>query len=130
MRFFGRNPLPGRIEVVTPIFDKVVLAAILSNTIVLLTSWFVHSELLEEIEHGLLLFFCFELVVKFGRAGWNVKQFFGKKWNLFDFVIIALALLPFVAANIAVLRIARTAHVTHTLRHLSHLRLAHFFEKH
>jgi len=131
VRLFGRDPLPGRIAIKQPFFDKIVLLAIVLNTAALVWEWFdhAHAELIEEIHHALLAFFIVELAVKLARVGWSPKRFFSKGWNAFDFIVIAATLLPIVGSSITILRAARMARLVHGARHLSHLRLAHFLGK-
>jgi Ion transport protein len=116
---------PGHLHALSR-FEKVALAAIIANTIVLL--WGLidhhHEHLLARCEYGFLLFFVAELGVRLHAVGWRPHHFLARPWNAFDTAVIALAFLPVLGVSVTLLRVARLARVVHTLRHTSHLRLA------
>lgn len=117
-------------------FERVVIVAIVLNTIVLVWSFadVAHEDLLEPIHVGFLLFFVGEILVRLHRTGWNLREFItgaGGRWNSFDSIIVAVSLLPLVASGMdtSLLRIARLARVTHSVRHVGHLRLTRFLPR-
>jgi len=59
------------------------------------------------LDHGVLAFFIVELALRFAGHGRQPWRFFGDGWNVFDFVIVALCLLPASGPFAAVLRLAR-----------------------
>jgi len=76
--------------------EYLVISVILVNSIVLgLQTWasfdsqFGH--ILTVIDSFCLVFFVVELVLRIGANGW---RFFGDRWNLVDFLIIVLSVLP------------------------------------
>jgi voltage-gated sodium channel len=110
-------------------FDKVVLAAIAANTAVLVWGWCdsAHEELIEPVHTGFLVFFTVELALRYRAAG-SLRAFCRSGWNVFDTVVIGLALLPVLmplggTTFMRVTRVARFARVVHSLRHVSHLRV-------
>lgn len=98
--------------------NRIFLAVILANTVVLTAGLIRHDweHALEPLHTVFLAVFVFEL-------GWRwFKHRERGGWMAFDSVIVALALLPILGTSVDVLRIARLARVTHTLRHATHLR--------
>jgi voltage-gated sodium channel len=81
--------------------------------------------------HGLLLWadrlilaiFIAEIVVKIGAEGDRPWRYFADPWNVFDFVIVAVALMPIQAEGVAVLRLARLLRVLKLVRALPRLQL-------
>ena len=65
------------------------------------------SPLLLWLDRGVLAFFIVELALRLGAHGRQPWRFFRDGWNVFDFVIIALCLLPASGPFAAVLRLAR-----------------------
>lgn len=103
-------------------FDRVALGAILTNAVVLGWSWLdhAHAVTLERVDTCFLVFFLVEILARLRRAGW---RWLAQPWNLFDAIIILLALLPVLGDSITILRMARAARVLHLGRHASHLRV-------
>ncbi|MGH8791265.1 MAG: ion transporter [Stackebrandtia sp.] len=70
-----------------------------------------------------LTFFIGELAVRvgaFGRRPWN---FFKNGWNVFDFVVVAAALVPGLRENVTLLRLLRLARIVRILRMFPALRI-------
>jgi voltage-gated sodium channel len=103
-------------------FEAVVPAAILANSAVLGWGWIDHAHdvAAERIDTCFLVLFLVEFAVRLRRAGW---RWLTHPWNLFDAIIILVALLPVVGDGITVLRLARAARLLHLGRHTSHLRV-------
>lgn len=113
-------------------FDQVVLAAIVANTAVLIWGFVddAHEEIIERMHTGFLVFFCIELIVRYRQAG-STRAFLRNGWNVFDTVVISLAMLPMLmplggTTFMRITRIARFARIMHSLRHVSHLRALDF----
>ena len=106
------------------VFERVVLGAIVANTVVLVWGLIdhYHEGILLAIEYCFLGFFVGELGVRLHRAGWNPRRFLLSPWNAFDAAVIALAMMPAFGVGVTLLRVARLARVVHTLRHTTHLR--------
>jgi hypothetical protein len=115
------------------LFERVVLVMIVANTAVLALSFadVVREGIIEPVHVGFLIFFLGEIIVRLHRTGWNLREFVtgpGGKWNAFDTVIVAVSLLPLFVSGLdtSLLRVARAARLTHSVRHVGHLRLARF----
>lgn len=67
--------------------------------------------LLHAIDKVVLWLFVGELVLRLGAHGSRPWTFFLDPWNVFDFVVVAVCLLPFQAEFAAVLRLARVLRV-------------------
>lgn len=71
----------------------------------------------------ILVIFIAEIAVKIGAQGSTPWRYFTDPWNVFDFVIVALALMPIHAEGVAVLRLARLLRVLRLVRALPRLQL-------
>jgi len=105
---------PGLLKklVESPRFKKFVLGAILIAGVVvgLETDKSLvarHGTTLHVVNEVILWIFAAEIVIKVLAEGKRPWRYFVDPWNLFDFVIVAVAFLPFGASYIAVLRLAR-----------------------
>lgn len=89
-------------------FQKVVIGAIILNSIVLGIETYpgamaAHGDLLHRIDIAFLCFFVAELSLRIAANG---RRFFQGRWNLFDFAIVMVSLLPFLG-NLSALRALR-----------------------
>ncbi len=66
--------------------------------------------------------FVIELAIRIGAYGIRAHRFFFDAWNLFDFIIVAVCLLPLHAEFVAVLRLARVLRVLRLVTALPRLR--------
>jgi voltage-gated sodium channel len=66
---------------------------------------------LHAIDRVVLAFFVVELALRIGACGTRPWKFFSDGWNVFDFVIVAVCLLPVQAEFAAVLRLVRVLRV-------------------
>lgn len=82
-----------------------------------------HHALLGFIDKVILAIFTLEIVVKMGAHGREPWRYFQDPWNVFDFFIVAVALLPIQADGVAVLRLARLLRVLKLVRALPRLQL-------
>jgi voltage-gated sodium channel len=98
------------------VFERVVTLVIVANAVIAVWGLVdhVHEELLESLEQGCLLFFVGELLARVGR---HRGAFFGRPWNVFDLVVIALAIIP-LPLSASVLRVGRVARLVHLGRHV------------
>jgi voltage-gated sodium channel len=97
----------------TPLVQHAVIVLIVLNAIVLglETSSAVmatHGELLHRIDHAMLVVFVTELVLRLYAMG--PARFFREPWNVFDFIVVAIALVP-ASGPFAVLRALRVLRV-------------------
>lgn len=70
-----------------------------------------------------LAIFVVEILVRIGSYGLKPFRFFLDPWNLFDFIIVFVCLLPFEAQFVAVLRLARVLRVLRLVTALPSLQL-------
>ncbi len=112
----------------SPLFTTAILAVILANAVVLglqtyegvVREWGDTLELLNDIFLGV---FVVELCLRIGAYGRRPRDFFRSGWNVFDFVVIAVAFVPGLQANSTLLRLARLARVVRVVRLLPDLRV-------
>ena len=65
------------------------------------------GSLIHTLDKLVLLIFIAEIIIKMGAHGWNPMKYFKSPWNIFDFTIVAICLLPIGGQFAAVLRLAR-----------------------
>ncbi len=82
-----------------------------------------YAWLLGGLDKLILAIFVLEVVVKIGAEGSTPWRYFTDPWNVFDFFIVAVALLPFQAEGVAVLRLARLLRVLKLVRALPRLQV-------
>jgi voltage-gated sodium channel len=114
--------------VAAPLFEYSIIALILLNAVILgletstklvtaYGSWF-------ELGHQLILAaFIIEALLKISAVVPRLKLYFGNGWNLFDFSIIVLSLLPATGELAMVARLARLLRVLRLITVIPELRL-------
>lgn len=60
------------------------------------------------LQHAVLVVFVIEIIIRIGSYGAHPWRYFQSGWNVFDFVIVALCLLPLHSEYVVVLRLLRT----------------------
>jgi voltage-gated sodium channel len=96
----------------TPLFQNFILGVIVfAGVLVGLetspTLMARYGGLLHVLNNVVLWIFVAELLIKLGACGFSLKKFFSDPWNIFDFLIVAVAFLPIHAEYVAVIRLAR-----------------------
>jgi len=109
-------------------FNLFIFAVILANAVVLGLETYdtIVDEaggLLQALNAVFLGVFVVELAIRIAAHGSRPGDFFRDGWNVFDFVVIGLALAPIGGSNSALLRLARLARVLRVVRILPELRL-------
>ena len=109
-------------------FNVAIFAVILANAVVLgLQTYDSIVEdaggLLDALNAVFLAVFVVELAIRIAAYGSRPGDFFRDGWNVFDFVVVAIALAPVGSSNSALLRLARLARVLRVVRILPELRL-------
>ncbi|MCI3935134.1 ion transporter [Streptomyces sp. AN091965] len=109
-------------------FGLAVFVLILTNAAVLGVETYtgvVHRwhEELKLVEHGFLVLFTAEVLLRLGAHADRPRDFFRDPWNLFDLAVVLCAFLPFARENTTVLRLLRLARVLRTARFLPQLRI-------
>ena len=109
-------------------FQMSILAVIVANAVVIgietypavQEDW---SGLLRVVDGAFLLIFTVEITIRllaYGRRPW---EFFRGGWNVFDFVIVVLALLPVIGANVTLVRLVRVLRVVRLVEAIDDLRM-------
>ncbi len=82
-----------------------------------------HENILEVLNDIVLVIFIIEILVKMigeGKKPWN---YFKDAWNVFDFIIVAAAFMPFGGSSIAILRLLRLLRVLKLIKALPKLQM-------
>src|SRR5688572_1486023 len=100
----------------SPLFTALVLAVILANAVVLGMQTYPeldrdHGETLDLLNNIFLGFFVVELGLRMAAYGRRGLDFFRDGWNVFDFVVIAMAFVPGIRESSTLLRLARLLRV-------------------
>ncbi len=82
-----------------------------------------HGATLHLLDQIVLWIFVLEIVVKMGAEGKKPWRYFKDPWNVFDFVIVAGAFLPFAGNAVTVLRLLRLLRVLKLVRALPKLQV-------
>ncbi|MFM7103788.1 MAG: ion transporter [Verrucomicrobiota bacterium] len=82
-----------------------------------------HGLLLHRLDQGILALFTVEIVLKLASRGSRWWEFFRDPWNLFDFCIVAVCLLPLHAGFAPVLRLVRVLRVLRLVSALPRLQI-------
>lgn len=82
-----------------------------------------YGSILHALDKIILAIFVLEIVIKITAASPRPWRFFRDPWNVFDFIIVAVCLLPFHAEFAAVLRLARILRVLRLVTALPRLQM-------
>ncbi|WP_109851931.1 ion transporter [Aquimarina sp. AU58] len=82
-----------------------------------------HEQVLELLNQIILGVFIIEIVVKVIAEGRKPWLYFTDGWNVFDFIIVAAAFLPFGGSSIAILRLLRLLRVLKLIKALPKLQM-------
>ena len=104
-----------------PWFQMAIVAVIVGNAVVLGLETYdtIVDEaggLLHWLDRVFLAIFVFELGVRIAAYGRTPWHFFRNGWNIFDFVIVAVAFVPGLAGSTTILRLARLLRVARLIR--------------
>lgn len=109
-------------------FTTAVLAVIVVNAVALgleTYAWIDErwGNELELVNDVCLALFVVELALRIGAYGRRPWAFFRDGWNVFDFVVVAIAFVPGIRASSTLLRLARLARVVRIVRLFPDLRI-------
>lgn len=112
----GPRPVPDRLRrlAASPAFQRTILAAIaLTGLLAGLETYPQFREgtagqMVEGLQTAVLALFAAEIAIKLGSYGARPWLYFRNGWNLFDFLIVSLCILPLHAEYVVVLRLLRT----------------------
>jgi voltage-gated sodium channel len=112
----------------SPFFTGFILAVIIANAVVLGLQTYPEIEerrgdLLNFLNDVFLAVFVVELAIRIGAYGRRPQDFFRSGWNVFDFVVIAVAFVPGIRESSTLLRLARLLRVVRVVRILPELRV-------
>lgn len=82
-----------------------------------------HAFTLELLNEIVLYIFIVEIIVKMVAEGKKPWMYFTDAWNVFDFIIVAAAFLPFAGSSIAILRLLRLLRVLKLIKALPKLQM-------
>ena len=82
-----------------------------------------HAQLLELLNQIILGIFIVEVVVKIIAEGKKPWRYFNDSWNIFDFIIVAAAFMPFGGGSVAILRLLRLLRVLKLVKALPKLQM-------
>ena len=82
-----------------------------------------HHVILELLNKIVLIIFIIEVIVKILAEGKKPWLYFTDGWNVFDFIIVAAAFMPFAGSSIAVLRLLRLLRVLKLIKALPKLQM-------
>lgn len=82
-----------------------------------------HHHLLEMLNTIVLAIFIVEILVKVLAEGNKPWMYFTDGWNVFDFLIVATAFLPFGGSSVAILRLLRLLRVLKLIKALPKLQM-------
>ena len=111
-----------------PLFDRSIIGLILLNALILglETSPTLVAQYSEWFEIGqtfILTAFIIEALLKITAVAPHLKRYFGDGWNLFDFSIIVLSLIPATGELAIIARLARLLRVLRLISTIPELRL-------
>lgn len=82
-----------------------------------------HESTLEILNRIILVIFIVEILVKLIAEGNKPWRYFMDAWNIFDFIIVAAAFLPFGGSSVAILRLLRLLRVLKLIKALPKLQM-------
>jgi voltage-gated sodium channel len=109
-------------------FQYGVVAVILLNAVVIGLETYDsveddYGDLLHVLNDVFLGIFTVEILIRLIAFGRRVPAFFREGWNVFDFIVVAVAYLPWVRESVTLLRIARLLRVTRLFSAMPGLRV-------
>jgi len=110
------------------LFDKIIIGLILLNALILgletspelMSRYAGHFVIIQNI---ILMAFILEAILKIAAVAPRLNLYFGNGWNLFDFSVIILSLLPATGELAMVARLARLMRVLRLISTIPELRL-------
>jgi voltage-gated sodium channel len=111
-----------------PRFQSFIVALIILNAVVLGLETDPHirqhyGRLIDATEAMILAVFVVEIAIRVLAHAPRITSFFRDPWNVFDFSVVALALLPAIGAMAVVVRLARVLRVVRLMAFSQQLRL-------
>jgi voltage-gated sodium channel len=112
----------------SPRFQTAIITAILLNALVLGLETYDaiaddYGTLLHTLNDVFLGVFTVEVMIRVAAHGRRPLDFFRSGWNVFDFVVVGVAYLPFVRESVTLLRLARVLRIARLLSVIPGLRI-------
>lgn len=109
-------------------FQMSILAVIVANAVVIGIETYPAVQenwggVLRLVDGAFLAIFAVEITIRLLAHGRRPWEFFRGGWNVFDFVIVVLALLPVVGANVTLVRLIRVLRVVRLVEAIDDLRM-------
>ena len=109
-------------------FTTAILVVIVANAVVLGLETYAwiderYGDTLNLVNDICFVIFVVELILRIGAYGRQPWRFFRDGWNVFDFVVIAIAFVPGIRESSTLLRLARLARVVRIVRLFPDLRV-------
>ncbi|TVR26999.1 MAG: ion transporter [Ilumatobacter sp.] len=109
-------------------FQMSILAVIVANAVVIGIETYPAVQerwggVLRLVDVAFLAIFTVEITIRLLAHGRRPWEFFRGGWNVFDFVIVVLALLPVVGANVTLVRLIRVLRVVRLVEAIDDLRM-------
>jgi voltage-gated sodium channel len=114
--------------VANPAFDRVFLAIILVNAVVLGAETYPAVErdagdTLHLLNDVFLAAFVVEILLRFAATGFSPRRYLSNGWNVFDLIVVGGAFVPGLRENATLLRILRLLRIVRAIRLLPDLRV-------
>ena len=112
----------------SPRFQTAIITAILLNALVIGLETYDSIEdeyggLLQALNDAFLVLFTVEVLIRIAAHGRRPQDFFRSGWNVFDFVVVGVAYLPWVRESVTLLRLARVLRIARLLSVIPGLRI-------
>ena len=109
-------------------FQTAIIVAILLNAVVIGLETYDsiderHGALLHTLNDAFLGLFTVEITIRILAYGRRPLDFFRSGWNVFDFVVVGVAYLPWVRESVTLLRLARVLRIARLLSVIPGLRI-------
>ncbi|SRX83945.1 hypothetical protein MPP7335_05730 [Mycolicibacterium parafortuitum] len=111
-----------------PAFELAIVAVIVANAIVLGMGTYAdlatdHEAIFDAVYNVFLAIYVVELLIRLTACRWSPREFVRDGWNVFDFVVVAVAFVPGLRENAMLLRMVRLLRIVRLVRFLPDLRL-------
>jgi voltage-gated sodium channel len=112
----------------SPRFQTTIITAILLNALVIGLETYdsidaEYGDALHVLNDVFLGMFTVEVLIRIGAYGRRPLEFFRSGWNVFDFVVVGVAYLPWVRESVTLLRLARVLRIARLLSVIPGLRI-------
>ena len=82
-----------------------------------------YGAIIDTVDGFILACFVVEILIRFGAEGLRPWRYFSDPWNIFDFLIVGICLLPLHTGSLAIIRLIRVLRVLRLLKAMPRLRM-------